>query len=140
MVKTDADLYLEAVNKKLVCPRRIRKKFLSQLSADVTELAETCKSEPTTADLEARFGTPEEVAVGFLYQMSASGLSHWASQKRVAIIIVAITCLLILLTIFMYTGYDRWKKEQFENGHVVVTNYETVNGTPPPEPEGTRVY
>ena len=139
MVKTDADLYLEAVNKKLVCPRRIRKKFLSQLSADVTELAETCKSEPTTADLEARFGTPEEVAVNYLHAAGFSEVRESLSSKRVVVICVIIACIIALIGVFGYILFDNWRDEEILNGRVETVTYE-VDGTPPPEPENTRVY
>lgn len=139
MVKSDADLYLEAVNKKLVCPRRIRKKFLSQLSADVTELAETCKSETTTADLEARFGTPEEVAVNYLHAAGFSEVRESLSSKRVVVICVIIACIIALIGVFGYILFDNWRDEEILNGRVETVTYE-VDGTPPPEPENTRVY
>lgn len=139
MAKTDVDLYLEAVNKKLVCPRRIRKKFLSQLSADVTELAETCKSETTTADLEARFGTPEEVAVNYLHAAGFSEVRESLSSKRVVVICVIIACIIALIGVFGYILFDNWRDEEILNGRVETVTYE-VDGTPPPEPENTRVY
>lgn len=139
MAKTDVDLYLEAVNKKLVCPRRIRKKFLSQLSADVTELAETCKSETTTADLEARFGTPEEVAVNYLHAAGFSEVRESLSSKRVVAICVIIACIIALIGVFGYILFDNWRDEEILNGRVETVTYE-VDGTPPPEPENTRVY
>lgn len=139
MVKTDADLYLEAVNKKLVCPRRIRKKFLSQLSADVTELAETCKSEPTTADLEARFGTPEEVAVDYLHAAGFSEVRESLSSKRIVVICVIIACIIALIGVFGYILFDNWRDEEVLNGRVETVTYE-VDGTPPPLPEGAEVH
>lgn len=139
MVKSDVDLYLEAVNKKLVCPRRIRKKFLSQLSADVTELTETCKSEPTTADLEARFGTPEEVAVNYLHAAGFSEVRESLSSKRIVVICVITACIIALVGVFGYILFDNWRQEDFLNGRVETIIYE-ADGTPPPLPEGAEVH
>lgn len=139
MVKTDADLYLEAVSKKLVCPRRIRKKFLSQLSADVVELAEALKSEPTTADLEARLGTPEEVAVNYLHAAVFSEVRERLSSKRIVVTCVIIACIIALIGVFGYILFDNWRDEIILNGRVETVTYE-VDGTPPPEPENAHVY
>lgn len=60
-------------------------------------------------------------------------------RKAVRVFVIA-TVVFALACVLGYILFDNWRERQFEDGHIVTRLYEEVEGTPPPEPEGTRVY
>ena len=60
-------------------------------------------------------------------------------RKAVRVFVIA-TVVFALVCVLGYILFDNWRERQFEDGHIVTRLYEEVEGTPPPEPEGTRVY
>lgn len=62
MVKTSVEWYLDAVNKALICSRKVKKRVISQLSDDICGLEEEYGHELSREEIEAQFGSPEEAA------------------------------------------------------------------------------
>ena len=62
MVRNNVDLYLDAVEKNLICGKKYRKVLMKQLAADVEDFSDEHSGELTMEELELRFGTTGEVA------------------------------------------------------------------------------
>ena len=140
-MKKPTDLYIEKVKEQLVCDRRHKAAILQQLSADVEAYAHTLGDDCSIHALEAEFGTPEHAAEAALHFEGVTSVRDKVHTKRAFLYIVAATCIIALLAFLTYIAYDNDRKEKFVNGYEVVTIYEhNVEGTPPPEPEGTYIY
>lgn len=62
------------------------------------------------------------------------------SIKKTIVICTVVACLIALISFVIYIIYDYWARENFANGYAIEVTYKTVDGTPPPEPEGARIY
>lgn len=139
MAKNDIDLYLAAVRKKLVGSRKQKHAVLSQLSADIEAFAESCGGEPAMKDLEAEFGTPDEVSETFLQQLRYSEYKKRISAKRIWIIFGVIFA--VILIIFGYYFCQMWWKYKHPHGYVEESPVYIVERIEDEElPEGAQVY
>ena len=62
------------------------------------------------------------------------------SNQKNNVILCIVKLRLIALIGMPHILYDHWLHEEYLKGHIIEITYETVDGTPPPEPEGTRIY
>ena len=123
MVKTSVEWYLDAVNKALICSRKVKKRVISQLSDDICGLEEEYGHELSREEIEAQFGSPEEAAKGFL---KVTEIREKISAKRIIAICLIVVCAVII-------GY----------GYAVETpvyNIEEVPSEVTNPPEDAKVY
>lgn len=132
--------YLHEVEKEMTCPPKRKKELLQRLNSDIEEFADDYGNTLDKQSIEAHFGTPKDIAENFLAATDYAEVKKAFSTKKAIIVCVAAACLIALIGIASYILYDHWRDEEYLKGHIIEITYETVDGTPPPEPEGTRVY
>ena len=115
--------YLRRIDKEMTCDKKKKKQFLQRLQNDMEDFADSATTTLTENDLEKHFGTPQT----------------FKHRKAVRVFVIA-TVVFALVCVLGYILFDNWRERQFEDGYIVTRLYEEVEGTPPPEPEGTRVY
>lgn len=87
MTEKDICRYCRAVGSYLPCSRRQKRQILWDLRQ---RLAEYCGEHPNGATLEENFGTPQQVAAGYVDDMDTTELLHALRyRRRVTTIVVA---------------------------------------------------
>lgn len=134
--------YLRRIDKEMTCDKKKKKQFLQRLQNDMEDFADSTTTTLTENDLEKHFGTPQSIADNFLSTEPYNEVKRTFKHQKAVRVFVIVICVLVLLGVVGYLIYDRQKKDAFENGYIVTQTYEydTVQGTPPPEPEGAKVY
>lgn len=132
--------YLHEVEKEMTCPPKRKKALLQRLRADIEEFADNSSEDLDKQAIVDHFGAPKDIAENFLATTDYTEVKKAVSIKKTITTCAAIACLIALLGFVSYIIYDYWARENFANGYVIEVTYEAVDGTPPPEPEGTRTY
>ena len=132
--------YLHEVEKEMTCPPKRKKALLQRLRADIEEFADNSSEDLDKQAIVDHFGAPKDIAENFLATENYAEVKKAWKSKRIAIIAIITTCVIIFAGIVAYIAYDHWLQEQFYNGYIVERSYETVDGTPPPPPPGAKVY
>ena len=132
--------YLHEVEKEMTCSPKRKKELLQRLRTDIEEFADNCGEDLDKQAIADHFGAPKDIAENFLATTDYADMKKAVSIKKTIVICTVVACLIALISFVIYIIYDYWARENFANGYVIEVTYETVDGTPPPEPEGTRVY
>lgn len=132
--------YLHEVEKEMTCSPKRKKELLQRLRTDIEEFVDNCGEDLDKQAIADHFGAPKDIAENFLAITDYADVKKAVSTRRIVILCVVITCLIALIGITSYILYDHWRDEEYLKGHIIEITYETVDGTPPPEPEGTRIY
>ena len=132
--------YLHEVEKEMTCSPKRKKKLLQRLRTDIEEFADNCGEDLDKQAIADHFGAPKDIAENFLATTDYADMKKAVSIKKTIVICTVVACLIALIGFVIYIIYDYWARENFANGYVIEVTYETVDGTPPPEPEGTRIY
>ena len=110
------------------------------MRTDIEEFADNCGEDLDKQAIADHFGAPKDIAENFLATTDYADMKKAVSIKKTIVICTVVACLIALISFVIYIIYDYWARENFANGYVIEVTYETVDGTPPPEPEGTRIY
>ena len=96
--------YVRAVASYLPCTRKQKKQLLTVLRNE----AEAYCSETCDADLEMRFGTPQQVAAAYVDAMSTQELLAALRRRQVLTILIAavLTALLLWVAALCVSLYD----------------------------------
>ena len=119
--------YLRRIDKEMTCDKKKKKQFLQRLQNDMEDFADSATTTLTENDLEKHFGTPQSIAENFLSTEPYNEVKRTFKHRKA-------------VCVLGYILFDNWRERQFEDGYIVTRLYEEVEGTPPPEPEGTRAY
>lgn len=96
--------YLRQVRKSLRCTYKERKRLLSGLEAELTE-AFPPETYPTMADLTARFGAPEAMAVELMTALPEGAAAEHQKKRRKKWMIATAACIVVIA---MLVGYLAW--------------------------------
>lgn len=132
--------YLHEVEKEMTCSPKRKKELLQRLRTDIEEFVDSCGEDLDKQAIADHFGAPKDIAENFLATTDYADMKKAVSIKKTIVICTVVACLIALISFVIYIIYDYWARENFANGYVIEVTYETVDGTPPPEPEGTRIY
>lgn len=134
--------YLRRIDKEMTCDKKKKKQFLQRLQNDMEDFADNATAPLTENDLEKHFGTPQSIAENFLSTEPYSEMKRTFKHQKAVRVFVIIAVTLALVCIFGYILFDNWREQELSDGYIVTQTYEydTVQGTPPPEPEGAKVY
>lgn len=132
--------YLHEVEKEMTCSPKRKKELLQRLRTDIEEFADSRGEDLDKQAIADHFGAPKDIAENFLATTDYADMKKAVSIKKTIVICTVVACLIALISFVIYIIYDYWARENFANGYVIEVTYETVDGTPPPEPEGTRIY
>ena len=132
--------YLRRIDKEMTCDKKKKKQFLQRLQNDMEDFADSATTTLTENDLEKHFGIPQSIAENFLSTEPYNEVKRTFKHRKAVRVFVIATVVFALACVLGYILFDNWRERQFEDGHIVTRLYEEVEGTPPPEPEGTRVY
>ena len=132
--------YLHEVEKEMTCSPKRKKELLQRLRTDIEEFVDNCGEDLGKQAIADHFGAPKDIAENFLATTDYADMKKAVSIKKTIVICTVVACLIALISFVIYIIYDYWARENFANGYVIEVTYETVDGTPPPEPEGTRIY
>ncbi len=132
--------YLHEVEKEMTCSPKRKKELLQRLRTDIEEFADNCGEDLDKQAIADHFGAPKDIAENFLATTDYADMKKAVSIKKTIVICTVVACLIALISFVIYIIYDYWARENFANGYVIEVTYETVDGTPPPEPEGARIY
>lgn len=132
--------YLHEVEKEMTCSPKRKKELLQRLRTDIEEFADNRGEDLDKQAIADHFGAPKDIAENFLATTDYADMKKAVSIKKTIVICTVVACLIALISFVIYIIYDYWARENFANGYVIEVTYETVDGTPPPEPEGTRIY
>lgn len=132
--------YLHEAEKEMTCSPKRKKELLQRLRTDIEEFADNCGEDLDKQAIADHFGAPKDIAENFLATTDYADMKKAVSIKKTIVICTVVACLIALISFVIYIIYDYWARENFANGYVIEVTYETVDGTPPPEPEGTRIY
>lgn len=132
--------YLHEVEKEMTCSPKRKKELLQRLRTDIEEFADSCGEDLDKQAIADHFGAPKDIAENFLATTDYADMKKAVSIKKTIVICTVVACLIALISFVIYIIYDYWARENFANGYVIEVTYETVDGTPPPEPEGARIY
>lgn len=101
MCSNDAALkqYYRSVRKALPCSRKMKRQIVAQLKDGVNEYLATNQDADFWA-VQNHFGTPQQIASGFVEDQSTSTLLHNISvKKRIVAIIAGAAAVVVLLWI-----------------------------------------
>lgn len=105
-MKRDAPLneYIASVSSALICPKKQKKAFLSELRAEAEAyLAENQNA--TKEEIEGFFGTPESIASSFISNSDSTEIKRQINLKRL-IAVAVIAALLIYLAFVVISFID----------------------------------
>lgn len=132
--------YLHEVEKEMTCSPKRKKELLQRLRTDIEEFVDNCGEDLDKQAIADHFGAPKDIAENFLATENYVEVKKAWKTKRIAIIAIIATCVIVVAGVAGYIAYDHWLQQQFYDGYIVERSYETVDGTPPPPPPGARVY
>ncbi len=132
--------YLHEVEKEMTCSPKRKKELLQRLRTDIEEFADNCGEDLDKQAIADHFGAPKDIAENFLATTDYADMKKAVSIKKTIVICTVVACLIALISFVIYIIYDYWARENFANGYAIEVTYKTVDGTPPPEPEGARIY
>jgi len=97
-VQTELQPYYKDISKRLLCKRKVKRRFLLEFQNGVQELID---NHPNTTPQEVRshFGTPEEIAGEFLASLHPNEVKRALNWKRVLLIGLGMALLLLVLYI-----------------------------------------
>lgn len=101
MTEKDIRRYCRAVGSYLPCSRRQKRQILRDLRQ---RLEEYCGEHPDGASLEEQFGTPQQVAAGYVDDMDTTELLH-ALRYRRRVITIVVAGVLTALAVFAVALY-----------------------------------
>ncbi|MFQ9053111.1 MAG: DUF6120 family protein [Oscillospiraceae bacterium] len=128
--------YVRAVGSYLPCAGKHKKQLLTALRSE----AEAYCAETRDADLEARFGTPQQVAAAYVDAMSTQELLAALRRRRqvLTILIAAVLSALLLwvaaLCVSLYDyhqAYNGWSETSIIEGTLAIR---PIGGNPPGKP------
>ena len=114
--------YCKAVSAAVVCDSRQKRAFMKTLRADVGEYL-TLQPDATGEQLAARFGTPQEIAAGFLTADPARAAKRLRLRK---IVLFAVLAALLLYLVFLIASLIDVHEEAhgvFEEGLLAVQTW-----------------
>lgn len=126
--------YVRAVGSYLPCAGKHKKQLLTALRSE----AEAYCAETRDADLEARFGTPQQVAAVYVDAMSTQELLAALRRRQVLTILIAavLTALLLwvaALCVSLYDyhqAYNGWSETSIIEGPCHTANRRKAPGKP----------
>ena len=117
MTEKDIRRYCRAVGSYLPCSRRQKRQILWDLRQ---RLAEYCGEQPNGATLEENFGTPQQVAAGYVDDMDTTELLHALRYRRRVTTIVVAGVLTALIVFVIALGIQMHKFYKSMNGWYTV--------------------
>ena len=93
--------YLKEVRGKLICPLSMKSVFLGELKGSVLEYAEN-KENVTIEALYEEFGSPAEIADGFLDRTDYQELLKKAKKKLLLWRVISVVLLVLVIIIVLY--------------------------------------
>jgi len=111
-MQTELQLYYKDVSKRLLCKRKVKRRFLQDFKNGVREFIEN-HPDATPQEVRAHFGTPEEIAGEFLASLQSNEVKRALDWKRVLLIGLGIALLLLALYIAI----------SLIDGHLAATGY-----------------
>lgn len=94
----ELDNFIRETDKHLLCSKKTKRKFLSELKNDAYDYAESNKV-LNLDDIYNHFGKPEEIAKGFNDEIDSKQLKKAIDWKR--IIIISFTITIVLLFVYL---------------------------------------
>jgi len=98
-LQDDARQYCREVEALLVCPSKTKRAFMSELRSDVQAYITENGEDVSADEIQAYFGTPEDIANGFLSSLSSKKIKWAFSWKKALLIGIGIVLLLLALHI-----------------------------------------
>jgi len=130
----DVKKYLRRVKKLLHCPRAQRREFLRQLEANIYSYV----SENEVRDMEGvikEFGSPEDIAQGFLEECSVKAFSQSIDVKRKAYYAIVAIVLIVAVSVVVIQLIDFERNQKYRDGYFEdIIGYGTT-----PIPENTLI-
>lgn len=96
--------YIKSVKKQLICKTAESKKMLRELKSEVEEFLQQ-NPNADTAQVEERFGTPEEIAKAYLSDTEPQNIKKAINIRKVLLAAVAIALAMLTIT-FIITIID----------------------------------
>lgn len=119
-----ATAYLREIDRQIVCPKYLKKRFLCQLKNEVYFFCED-HGDVNTNSIQERFGRPEDVAQAFLLEVGPKTVK-WCNTVRRWILFIIIAILLPMISLASYLEIRvQMLQHQFPNEeHVAYIMYE----------------
>lgn len=95
MNNTELKAYYKEIENLLVCDRKHKSAFMSELKANIDEYVDTV-GETDIDKIKAEFGTPEKIAESFLSNSDALTIKKKLNIRKSVIIALAIALLIYL--------------------------------------------
>ncbi len=103
-MKNELKAYYSEIEKNLICDRRRKKAFMSELKANIDEYLAT-EGEQDIEKIKAEFGTPEMIGESFLGGSDAAEIKKRLDIKK-SILIALAAALIIYLTFVIISLID----------------------------------
>ena len=105
--------YYHEVESLLVCKAKTKRSFMAQFRDDVQSFINECESDASMADIQEFFGTPENIANGFLDSLSSKEIKKAINWKKV--LLIGVGLVLLGLVLYMVVAWI--------DGHLAATGY-----------------
>ncbi len=132
--QSTARRYLRQVKRRLICPYRQKKAFLSQLEDELFLFGEDSEDAGWDA-LVAQFGTPENMADEFMAELEPGAL--WKYQRRKINLMFAVVCVTAALILAMQAHTYVVQMSNL-NGYVIETI--TIGPEVPTDPDDPALW
>lgn len=103
-MKNELKAYYSEIEKNLICDRKRKKAFMSELKANIDEYLAT-EGEQDIEKIKAEFGTPEMIGESFLGDSDAAEIKKRLDIKK-SILIALAAALIIYLTFVIISLID----------------------------------
>ena len=117
-----ADAYFKQIKKRIPVNGAKKKEYLCGIREEIDEYC-AWHPEATLADYCARFGTPDEIAVSFLSEMTYreinDKLNNGRKALRVACMTAAVISIVAAIAISLVIGHMIDENNDFRNGYIV---------------------
>lgn len=125
MCSNDASLkqYYYSVRNALPCPRKMKRQIIAQLKDSVNEYLAANQDADFWA-VQNHFGTPQQIASGFVEDQSALDLLQKMSVKRKIVAIVAGVAAVVIL---LWVGAVIWAILDAQKESIGHTEYIVIN-------------
>lgn len=118
--------YLKNINDLLICSSKKRKQFLHDFNSNIDDFLQN-NPDASLDDLKNAMGTPQEIADGFMENISSKDIKKRLSIKK--LLLIAVIFIVSAIVVFFVSAYIDVYKNNRPSEKITTVTYVEENGT-----------
>lgn len=116
--------YLKEIQELLVCSAKERRRFIKEFESNIDDYISD-DPEASIEDLRNAMGSPQEIAEGFIANVSPKDVVKRTSFSKAMIVIASLVAIFIII-ISVFAVVDNYITNHFVQGEEIITYHKVV--------------